>query len=74
MNRRTFIQSSAVGATATLFSPYGIAAPVSYTHLDVYKRQDGKWFNGKKEVNSKVLKVSHTVTQGNFFYYEGVKK
>lgn len=27
MNRRTFIQSSAVGATATLFSPYGIAAP-----------------------------------------------
>ena len=27
MNRRTFIQNSAVGATATLFSPYGIAAP-----------------------------------------------
>ncbi len=27
MNRRTFIQSTAAGAAATLFSPYGIAAP-----------------------------------------------
>ena len=46
-----------------------------YKNQQIGTYEQGKWFNGKKEVSSKVLKVSYTDTlQKSFFYYAGVKK
>jgi len=73
--RTTFIPQTA-NTTLENISAVAISGGFSlrYQNQQIGTYEDGKWFNGKKEVNSKVLKVSHTDTQGTFFYYAGVKK
>lgn len=74
--RTTFIPQT---ATTTLENISAVAVSggfsLRYQNQQIGTYEEGKWFNGKKEVTSKVLKVSHTDTaQGTFFYYAGVKK
>ena len=46
-----------------------------YKNQKIGTYEDGKWYDGKKEVNSRVLRVSYTDSQqSTFFYYSGVKK
>lgn len=74
--RTTFIPKT---ATTTLENISAVAVSggfsLRYQNQQIGTYEDGKWFDGKKEVSSKVLRVSYTNTsQGAFFYYAGVKK
>lgn len=74
--RTTFIPQT---ATSTLENISVVAVSggfsLRYKNQPIGKYEDGRWFDGKKEINSKVLRVSYTDTsQGTFFYYAGVKK
>ena len=37
----------------------GASAPVSYTHLDVYKRQGHHWYNSKIPINNRPVSYTH---------------
>lgn|GEM_PF-2508181 len=74
--RTTFIPQTATFALENI-SAVAVSGGFSlrYKNQQIGTYEEGKWFNGKKEVSSKVLKVSYTDTlQKSFFYYAGVKK